>query len=117
MYVRPFPSGDGQWVVSTNGGCQPRWSRDGKELFYVEGETLMAVEVTTSPVFAAGVTTPLFSDPHFRARASIQDQVAYDVSADGRFVMVEPDRSESADEEPPAIQVIENWYEEFRDRE
>ncbi len=70
VYVRPFPSGEGQWLVSTNSGCQPRWSRDGKELFYVEGDTLTAVEVTTSPAFAAVSTTPLFSDPHLSASSS-----------------------------------------------
>ena len=53
LYVRPFPSGVGQWQVSDQGGCQPRWSRDGKELFYVEGDTLTAVEVRISPAFAA----------------------------------------------------------------
>ena len=117
VYVRPFPSGGGQWVVSTNGGCQPRWSHDGKELFYVEDDTLMAVEVKTTPVFAAGVTTPLFSDPYLRSAGRNQDQVMYDVSADGRFVLVTPEESERADEEQADIQVIENWYEEFRDRE
>ena len=115
VYVRPFPSGDGLSQVSTNGGCQPRWSRDGKELYYVEGGTLLAVEVTTSPVFEAGVTTPLFSDP--RLRATNPFQVTYDVSADGRFVLVDLAAAGSADGEPPSIQVIENWYEEFREDE
>jgi len=113
VYVRPFPSGGGQQQVSANGGCQPRWSRDGKELFYVEGDTLTAVEVTTSPSFVAVVTTPLFSDPHLAAGNS--NQVTYDVAADGRFVLA--DSVDSADAMPPSIHVVENWYEEFRDRE
>ena len=37
IYVQPFPSGGRKVTVSTNGGVQPRWSRDGSELFYVEG--------------------------------------------------------------------------------
>ena len=53
----------GLWQVSAGRGYQPRWSHDGKELFYVEGETLTAVEVTTSPAFATVAATPLFSDP------------------------------------------------------
>ena len=117
VYVRLFPSGDGQWLVSTNGGCQPRWSHDGKELFYVEDDTLMAVEVTTTPVFSPGVTTSLFSDPYLLAGGQGRSQVMYDVSADGRFVMAAPVESESADEDQVDIQVVENWYEEFRDRE
>ena len=117
VYVRPFPSGDGQWAVSTNGGYEPRWSRDGKELFYVEDDTLMAVEVTTTPVFSAGVTTPLFSNPHLSDRGRMGDHAVYDVSEDGRFVMPDSAAIEGANEEPPDIQVVENWYEEFRDRE
>ena len=112
VYVRPFPSGDGQWQVSACGGCQPRWSADGKELFYVEQDTLMAVGVTTSPAFAAVSTTPLFSDPHLVARTPIP--VSYDVSTDGRFVLVDTVESEEA--KPPSIHVVENWFEEFRDR-
>ena len=112
VYVRPFPSGDGQWRVSANGGCQPRWSRDGKELFYVEGDTMTAVEVATSPSFAAVSTTTLFSDPYLSAENS--NQVSYDVSADGRFVLV--DSVESANGGQSSIDVVENWYEEFRDR-
>ena len=114
VYVRPFPSGDGQWQVSTSGGCQPRWSHDGKELFYVEGDALMAVEVTTSPAFAAVSTTPLFSDTHLFAPGGFVP-VSYDVSAHGRFVLV--DEAESEEAIPPSIHVVENWYEEFRDRE
>ena len=113
VYVRPFPSGDGQWQVSANGGCQTRWSRDGKELFYVQGETLMAVQVTTTPSFVAVSTTPLFSDPHLFFRGF--DPVSYDVSADGRFVLT--DSVENTKAEPPSINVVENWYEEFRGRE
>ena len=112
VHVRPFPSGDGQWQVSASGGCQPLWSDDGKELFYVEGGTLLAAEVTTSPVFAPIATKPLFSDSHLVA--SIPNQVTYDVSADGRFVLVDTAASEEA--KPPSIHVVENWYEEFRDR-
>jgi len=113
VYVQPFPSGDTQWQGSANGGNQPRWSRDGGELFYVEDDTLMAVEVKTSPeAFSAVSTAPLFSDPHLAANSY---QVSYDISADGRFVLV--DSVESAEAEPPSIHVVENWYEEFRDRE
>ena len=51
IYVRPFPEGEGKWPVSRNGGEDLRWSRDGKELFYVEGDTLVAVPVETTPSF------------------------------------------------------------------
>ena len=62
VYFRPFPGGDGKWQVSGNGGAQPRWSKDGKELFYVERDTLMTVAVATTPSFTSGAVTRLFQD-------------------------------------------------------
>ena len=53
VYVRPFPEGDGKWALSTNGGGLPRWSRRGDELFYAEGNSLMAVSVSTRGGFRA----------------------------------------------------------------
>ena len=53
VYVRPFPAGDGKWTLSTSGGALPRWSRRGDELFYVEGNALMAVPVSTRAGFRA----------------------------------------------------------------
>lgn len=110
--VRQFPSGGGQWQVSSSGGCQPRWSADGRELFYVRGDTLHAVELVTDPVFKPISTKQLFSDPRLAVGSS--DQVSYDVSADGRFVLT--DLTETAEEQPPSIRVVENWYQGFRDR-
>ena len=63
-----------------------RWRGDVKEIFYVEGDTLMAVSVTTSPAFSPGAARPLFEDrPGFEGRGQ-----QYDVTPDGqRFVVVE----------------------------
>ena len=109
VYVRPFPEGDGKWPVSRSGGQNPRWSRDGKELFYVEGTTLMAVVVETTPGFSAGEASRLFSGLSLQ-RGNYQN---YDVSPDGqRFVTVE-----SVENVTSAIHVVQNWFEEFRGRE
>ena len=111
VYVQPFPEGDGRWQISHNGGQQPRWSKDGTELFYVEGDTLIAVKVTTAPSFSPGSAERLFSSPSLVEQWSYP---AYDVSADGqRFVLIEP----VGGPQPAAIRVVQNWYEEFRDRE
>ena len=112
VYVRRFPKGEGKWQVSINSGVQPRWSRDGKELFYVEGETLISVPVTTDPRFEAGEAKRLFSDPNFAWRERTMPQ--YDVSPDGeRFVMIETVGADAR----PVIRVVQNWHQEFRDRE
>ena len=49
VYVRSFPEGDRKWRISTNSGAQPRWRHDGSELFWVEGETMMATSISTRP--------------------------------------------------------------------
>ena len=110
VYVQPFPQGPGRTQVSSKGGKQPRWSRDGKEIFYVEGDALMAVAVSTTPAFSAGTPTLLF-----QGKGAFADRGhSYDVSADGKkFVVVET----VPGGRPPAIEVVQNWYEEFRERE
>jgi len=53
---------EGKWHVSRNGGTQPKWRGDGKELYYLEGNTLMTVQIDTgAPSFSTGSASPLFS--------------------------------------------------------
>ena len=108
LYVLPFPDGDAKERISTNGARQARWRRDGKELFYVEGDTLVAVEVTTDPNFSVGSMKKLFRSDYFPPAHSH----FYDVSLDGqRFIIPEP-----VGDTQPVIRVVQNWFEEFRDR-
>lgn len=111
VYVRAFPGGVPKVTVSRNGGTGPRWRQDGRELFYVEQNTLVAVSVSTDPTFSVDGTTRLFELP---GEVVLGDGAApYDVSADGqRFVVAEP--AGEADE--PSIRVVLNWFAEFRDR-
>jgi Tol biopolymer transport system component len=113
VYVRPFPSGDGRWQASPNGGTQPRWRSDGKELFYVENQnTMMAVPVSSGQGLTLGQPQRLFQSADLIFRNLPWPQ--YDVSADGqRFLTSTPVQGET----PPTIRVVQNWHEEFRDRE
>ena len=114
VYVRPFPEGSGKWQVSVNGGMHPRWRHDGGELFYVEAATLMAVSVSTEQGFVLGQPQRLLESEDLRAAAYGGPQ--YDVSADGkRFLTTAPADDENAP--TPSIRVVQNWYEEFRDRD
>ena len=114
VYVQPFPGGGPKQQVSTNGGSQPRWNKSADELFYVEGDRLIGVSVATAPSFSVGSATPLFSDSTLSVTSP--DRREYDVSADGqRFVLVEPVEDDEA--KPPAIHIVENWFEEFRGRQ
>ena len=61
VYVRRFPDGSGKVRVSQNGGCKPQWSRDGKEVFYIEGDALFSVPVNLAG-FAVGEPKVLFRE-------------------------------------------------------
>ena len=114
VYVQPFPEGRGKWQASTNGGGQPRWSKDGKELFYVEGGMLIAIVVRTTPSFWSGSATPLFQYPSLVTTSA--NQISYDVSADGqRFILV--GAVETEEDKAPSIHVVQNWFAEFRGRQ
>jgi Tol biopolymer transport system component len=106
VYVQSFPIGAGKFQVSTNGGTQPRWRRDGKEIFYIGGDgKLMAAELTTGPRFeVTGAPKALF-DPYI-PRGSVSG-FRYDVTADGkRFLVIS---AASADEAAAPITVVLNW--------
>ena len=109
VYIRSFPGGDFKVQASTSGGSQPRWRGDGRELFYVEGETLMAVPVTPAPGAKAevGAALRLFEHSGIARRPGQQ----YDVSRDGeRFVVIEPTGGPPA----PTIRLVQNWFVAFQ---
>jgi len=95
VYVVRFPSLDGKTKISTAGGVQPVWSRDGREVFYVDGDQLVSVAVMEGRF---GRPEPLFEFD--RAPSS-----GFDVSPDGkRFLMIR----EKADP-LTEIQIVLNW--------
>ncbi len=98
VYVREFQESGRKWRVSTGGGSLPGWRRDGKELFYISGENLMAVEVKeVGANFEASVPRLLF------AKAGM---VGYDVSRDGQRFLVGVALEEGSTE---PIAVVLNW--------
>ncbi len=99
VYVRPFPGPGEAHRISTGGGSSPRWRRDGKELFYVVGQRVMAVPVSTTASFDAGVAKVLFD----RKPARIID---YDVAADGQSFLV---NSEVSGPETKPMNIVVNW--------
>ena len=112
IYVQPYPGPGGKWQISTDGGTEPVWNRNGRELFYRNGNKMMAVEITTQPNFALGNPRVLFEGPYVLATVPISN---YDVSPDGRrFLMVKP--TEQAQAAPTQINVVLNWFEELKRR-
>jgi len=62
VYVQSFPPSEGKWQVSADGGMEPTWRKDGKELYYISGDKLIAMDVKTdTSVFEPGVAKPLFA--------------------------------------------------------
>jgi len=111
VYVQRYPDRGGKRQISTEGGTEPVWSRNGRELFYRSGVKMMAVEVTTRPAFDAGRPRLLFEGRYLASVFPLVG-VAYDVSPDGqRFLMVrEVEQSPSATQ----IVVVQNWLEELK---
>jgi eukaryotic-like serine/threonine-protein kinase len=109
VYVSPFPSGTSKWQVSRGGG-EPRWRRDGKELFYVSAEgKMMSVPVKLGTTFEAGQSVILFQT-HMRQPISAQDVFSYDVTADGQKFLV----NTKVDQPNAApLSVILNWSSEL----
>jgi eukaryotic-like serine/threonine-protein kinase len=105
VYAQPFPGPGPKVPISTNGGIQPVWSRDGRELFFREGDSLMSVSIRVDP-FRASPARKLFDLPQ---GAYGRDPYAadYDVAADGRFLTVRQNATRE-------IRVVLNWGQSLR---
>jgi Tol biopolymer transport system component len=103
VYVETFPRSERRWPVSTNGGYEPRWRADGREIYYLsEDKKLMAVSVADSPSF--GVPVALFQT---RVPAGISaNRTHYVPSRDGKRFLV---NTQSGDPSPTPITVVLNW--------
>jgi serine/threonine-protein kinase len=111
VYVRSFPDLGRKWQISTDGGVEPVWSRDGTELFYrdEEGRAMTVVPITIEPDFSPGRPELLF-EGSFVGSPGFGRQ--YDVAPDGEsFLMV---RQEMGGFEEAEIHVVLDWFEEFR---
>ena len=105
VYVQAFPVAKERWTISSGGGSQPRWSRDGRELLYLGSDgTLVAVPTETNPSFVKGAPVPLFKT---RLGTTVNAyRRSYVPTADGqRFLMSVP----VDEEDRPSITVIVNW--------
>jgi serine/threonine-protein kinase len=117
VYLRPYPGPGPIVTISTNGGAQPAWARNGREIFYLQAAPdvinrwkLMAVDVDLGKTVKVGKPRMLFEGPYQPAPLSRM----YDVANDGRFLMIQP---EEIKEQPVThIVLVQNWFEELRRR-
>jgi Tol biopolymer transport system component len=106
IVVQPFPNPRARWQVSTGGGVKPRWSADGKELYYIApDDKLMAVKASAKDVsFQAQAPTPLFSTKIVLTGSALF-KAQYAVTRDGRFLINETTGQATVS----PITVIINW--------
>ena len=108
IYVQPFPAADNLHKISISGGQQPRWKRDGKELYFIgaDGKMMAApikIGTGSKPSFESGAPLPLF-DSHITGVGN--NVFHYDVTGDGqRFIVV----TESTVSSSPHLNVWLNW--------
>jgi len=102
VWLQPYPATGAKWQVSNDGGMQPRWRRDGKELFWLDGDgSLMAAEVSAGSAFPAGTPQPLFET------GLMGNFERYAVSGDGKRFLV-PMPAEGPEGSRP-LTVVQNW--------
>ena len=102
VYVQSFPAGGGKYLISREGGSQPRWRGDGRELFFLAPDlTLMSANIVATPEFRSTVPRKLFST----GMSDSTNNHPYVVTKDGqRFLLPAEDREHS-----PEITVVLNW--------
>lgn len=109
IYLRPYPGEGGKRSVSTDGGSEPLWSVRGRELFYRNGDKMMAVSIDTEPELRVGTPEVLF-EGRFAITHRPDIPRNYDVSRDGRrFLMVQT----VDDLAPTQINIVLNWFVEL----
>ncbi len=109
VYVRPFPDTGGKWQISTEGGEEPVWAHDGKEIFYRNGEKWMAASVRIGSAFSAETPHLLFESYFINVPG-----LSHDVVPDGaRQMMIQPN---AQDNNPRQLNVVVNWLEELKRR-
>jgi serine/threonine-protein kinase len=111
IFVAPFSGPGARRLVSTDGGTEPLWSRDGRELFFQSGSRLMRVTVTPGATFSASPPQLVHEGRFFR---TITGNTSFSITRDGaRFLRVQPV------DQPPAITHIElvlDWFRALRRR-
>ena len=111
IYVTPFPGPGARHQVSTDGGTEPLWSRDGRELFFQSGTQLMAVTVAPGAAFSASTPRLVYEGRFFR---TINGNTSWSLTPDGRRFLriqnVEPERPITR------IDLVLHWFLELKQR-
>ena len=113
VYVRPFPGPEVKWLISeeNEGGGQPVWSPDGKELFYRSGDKTMVVSIQTQDQTLRAESPRVLFEGRYVSHSTPAGFQYYDISPDGkRFLMMK----EGLAQEQVQVNVVLNWFEELK---
>ncbi len=116
IYVRPFPNVEGDRVqVSIDGGTRPAWDPSGREMFYLDRlNRLTAVSIrATNSTLTVGPPKTLLESAYF-ADAGPAPGRPYDLSSDGRFLMIKENTTPDGRATPASITVVQSWFEELK---
>jgi serine/threonine-protein kinase len=111
IYVQAFPRPGRKWQISTEGGTEPIWGRNGRSLFYRQGDKLLTVAVATKPAFRAAKPELLFAGPYLAATAVYLPN--YDVTPDDeRFLVISQGEEQASAKE---LHLVLDWFAELAD--
>lgn len=108
IYVQPYPGPGAKVLVSTDGGREPIWSPSGRELFFRNGDKMMALEIQTQPTLKNGAPKMLFERKGFPGGSR-----QWDVAPDGQHFLIVKS-SEQAQSARSHINIVQNWFEELK---
>jgi serine/threonine-protein kinase len=117
IYVRPMRDVDrgARFTVSTGGGTQPRWARNGRELFYLSPQSeMMGVQVGNGDTWSSAAPVKLFDASGFYTGGTANPYDNYDVAKDGRFLMIKPKGTAGEGAPSTNLIVVQNWFEELK---
>jgi eukaryotic-like serine/threonine-protein kinase len=110
VYVIPFPNPGRKYLISSGGGDQPLWGKNGRQLFYRSQDQVWVVDIQTNEGFKASKPRLLFEKPGYAVGVPIR---CYDLSLDGKsFLMVKLEQRRI----PPVTEMllVQNWFEELK---
>jgi eukaryotic-like serine/threonine-protein kinase len=107
VYVQPFPALGEKWLVSAGGGEEARWSKDGRQLFYRQGDKMMAVDIQTNSIVKQRSPRLLFAGVYARSNFWTN----YDVADGHRFMMLKQEDEARAKQ---VLRVVLNWTDELK---
>jgi Tol biopolymer transport system component len=104
IFVSSYPDARGKWQITSGGGSEPRWARDGNALYYVRENELWRIPISRAAGVSIGAPERVFSG----AAIEVALERGYDLAPDGRFVLVR-----ELDREKSALTIVQNWAAEY----